>query len=169
MLLNKMNKLLIVFFVGLLVIGISSCHYSEGSENEHGTESSNEHKAKESNESGEKSNVEEGEEDGTQIEINETFEGVRNGVKMILAYDADKDAFIGTVENITEGVISQVRVEVHFSNSVELGPTPKADLAAGETRKISLSAEGNSFKTWSTHAESGNEKGHEGESEGEHR
>jgi len=43
---------------------------------------------------------------------------------MILAYNAESDAFVGTVENITEDEISQVRVEVHLSNSAELGPTP---------------------------------------------
>ncbi len=154
----------------------SGCSNTSGEKKEKSTESHEssergEH-ARDVGESGE------GEEDGTQIGINDSYEGVRSGVHMTLAYDAEKDGFVGVVKNTTEKVVSQVRVEVHLSNGVELGPTPRADLEPGAVRNIFLSAENNSFKTWSTHAESGEEEGHgeegeggehggEGESEGE--
>lgn len=117
----------------------------------------------------EKHSDEGGEENGKQFKINQTFEDVRRGVQMTLVYDAKKDAFVGKVKNVTSKTISDVRVEVHLSNGVELGPTKREDLSAGKSRKIQLSAEGNKFNTWSTHAESGNEEGHgaEGEDEGE--
>ena len=107
-----------------------------------------------------------GEEDGTQYGIKESYEGVRRGVHMTLRYNAEKDAFIGVVKNTTKKMISQVRVEVHLSNGVELGPTLRADLEPGKSRDIILAVEGNNFKSWSTHAESGNEEGHEDEGEG---
>lgn len=165
---KKIKSIVMILIMGSLVFVTSSCFNSEESESEHGTESSNE-KSVEAGEKGHNEAGEQGEEDGTQFGINDSYNGVRNGVRMILAYDAESDAFVGTVENTTEAVIAQVRVEVHLSNSVELGPTPRADLAPGETRKIILSAEGNSFESWSTHAESGNsEEGHGEEGEGEH-
>lgn len=173
MTIKKVNKFIMVFVVFALVFGASSCFNSNESEGEHENESSTEHKSETIKEDGVKSHAEEGEEDGTQFGIDETYEGLRNGVHMTLAYDAETDAFVGMVTNTTEDVISQVRVEVHLSNSIELGPTPRADLAVGESRKIILSADGNSFKSWSTHAESGTEEGHGeggehgGEGEGE--
>lgn len=115
-----------------------------------------------------KEHREEGEEDGTQYGIKESYEGVRNGVHMTLAYNAEKDSFVGIVKNTTKKVIRKVRVEVHLSNGVELGPTPRADLKPGKSRNILLSVKGNKFETWSTHAESGNEEAHGTEGEEAH-
>jgi hypothetical protein len=171
---NKIFKIknllqsLMMLLVASLIIGTSACHSSRESSNEHGNrEKSEKNEAKgEHNEGGESAEKghdeggEEGEEDGSQFRIDETYEGVRNGVHMALAYDSKEDAFIGVVKNITQEVVPQVRVEVHLSNKVELGPTPRADLAPGESRKIILKAEGNTFDSWSTHAESGKEEGH---------
>ena len=103
----------------------------------------------------------EGEEKGTKMKIDEKFDEVRRGVRMVLTYDKNSSAFIGTVENITEKIIEKVRVEVHLSNGIELGPTKALDLKPSEKSKIYLSAKGQEFKTWNTHAESGSfEAGH---------
>lgn len=101
-----------------------------------------------------------GEENGNQFGIKETYSGVRRGVQMTLKYNAKKGGFVGKVKNVTTKTIKDVRVEVHLSNGVELGPTQRADLAPRQTRAIFLSTEGNKFKSWSTHAESGEEEGH---------
>ena len=70
-----------------------------------------------------------------------------------------------------------MRVEVHLSNGVELGPTPRVNLAAGDTRAVHLSARSQSFSGFSVHVElglgehggSGGEGGEGGrESGGEH-
>jgi hypothetical protein len=87
------------------------------------------------------------EESGTQNDRSETYNEVRAGARLILNYDENIDAFTGTVENITEGTLERVRVEVHLSNDVELGPTPPTDLKAGATMDISLPADGNTFET----------------------
>lgn len=95
------------------------------------------------------------EEDGTQYGLNETFDSVRKGVRLILSYDAQSSSFVGIVENTTNNMIQKVRVEVHLSNGVELGPTTPTDLAPGEMMNISLSAVGEVFNRWSPHAEQG--------------
>ena len=135
---------------------------------EHGE--SGEGRGEHAGEAGE-SHAEEGEESGERFTLNQTYDGVRNGVRMILRYSREVGAFVGTVENITEETVPTVRVEVHLSNGVELGPTPRADLAPGQKRPVTLSAEGNRFEWWTTHAESGVEIGHgaEGEEGGEGR
>lgn len=79
-----------------------------------------------------------------------------------------RNPFKGTVENTTDEILKQVRVEVHLSNGKELGPTPAADLAPGEKREVQLSATSTDFDGWTAHPEVGEgEHGHGGE-HGEH-
>ena len=63
--------------------------------------------------------------------------------------------FEGTVKNTTSTILSEVRVEVHLSNGVELGPTSPVDLAPGEQIPIVLIAEGPTFDRWTAHPEVG--------------
>ena len=109
---------------------------------------------------------EEGEESGIRYKQTEKCDEIRKGVKLHLAYNEEAVAFIGMVENKSTKVIKKVRVEVHLSNGVELGPTKKVDLVPGEKVEVKLSAKGQSFEWWSAHAESGNSEGGHGE-EGE--
>ena len=108
-----------------------------------------------------------GEESGTTFALDELFDEVRNGVRLVISYDAAANAFIGAIENTTDASIQQVRVEVHLSNGVELGPTATISLAPGETRAVRLDATGQDFEGWSAHAETGSGE-HSGAGEGEH-
>lgn len=115
-----------------------------------------------------------GEESSVQLAKDQTYEQERAGSLLMLAYDEETNSFTGTVENVSQGPLSRVRVEVHLSNGVELGPTTPADLAPGESRPVSLQAPDEPFETWSAHAEVGDAEGSEhegegGEHEGEHR
>ena len=95
------------------------------------------------------------EESGTQLALSETYDEVRNGARLILAYDEQSNSFIGTVVNTTDTTLQQVRVEVHLSNGIELGPTTPADLGPDEQSDVSLTATEASFDSWSAHPESG--------------
>ena len=75
-------------------------------------------------------------------------------MKLMLAYDAARDAFVGTVENTTEATICAVRVEVHLSGGPELGPTERQDVGTGESVSVELPAGGESFERWTAHPES---------------
>ncbi len=48
-----------------------------------------------------------------------------------------------------------VRVEVHLSNGIELGPTTPVDLAPGQMASVTLPASDQPFDTWNPHAEVG--------------
>ena len=100
-----------------------------------------------------------GEEGGSALALDETFDTVRNGARLIMSYDTTAQAFIGTVENTTNATLQQVRIEVHLSNGVELGPTTPQDLAAGATMDVRLDAKGQSFTGWTPHAEVGPQTG----------
>ena len=89
--------------------------------------------------------------------MNEIYDQVRNGVRLIMAYDAETNSFNGTVDNTTDRTLKRVRVEVHLSNGKELGPTTPADLAPGEKRDIELVATGRDFDGWTAHPEVGGE------------
>ena len=94
-------------------------------------------------------------ESGTQYAISDTATEVRAGVRLVISYESARQVFSGTVENTTAAMVSQVRVEVHLSNGVELGPTPNVDLAAGQTLPVELDASGQTFTQYSVHVEIG--------------
>lgn len=144
---NK-SRLLTVLLASILLIAPLACRNTTGD--------------------GESEGGGEGEEPGVRIAIDETYNAVRRGVRLILTYDSTSSAFVGTVENVIDETVSAVRVEVHLSNGMELGPTERNDLAAGEKIAVKLSAEGQDFDWWKAHAESGEGEEHSGEHEGEH-
>lgn len=106
------------------------------------------------------------------LALNETYDVVRNGARLIIIYDAQYNTFVGALENTTNAPLEQVRVEVHLSNGTELGPTTPVDLAPGEQIGVMLPATSQPFDSWTPHAEVGrNEHGaaSEGsETSGEH-
>jgi hypothetical protein len=111
---------------------------------------------------------EEGEESDAELTLDESYDKIRNGARLVLAYDAESNLFQGTVENTTDKTLDQVRVEVHLSNGKELGPTTPADLEPGEKKDVRLTAESKDFDGWTAHPEVGSgEHGH-GEEDGEH-
>ena len=99
-----------------------------------------------------------------QLAPDETFDMVRSGARLILNYDAASNSFKGTVENTTNNVLTQVRIEVHLSNGTELGPTTPIDLAPGEVAPVDLPSTAAPFTGWTPHAEVGS--GSEGVNEG---
>ena len=72
---------------------------------------------------------------------------------------ANSNAFTGTVQNTTNNGLTNVRIEVHLSHGVELGPTTPLDMAAGEVTDITLPATPASFTGWVPHAEVGSGEG----------
>ena len=96
---------------------------------------------------------------GAMLALDETFDTVRGGARLIMSYDASTNAFTGTVENTTSTVLTRVRIEVHLSNGVELGPTTPVDMAPGEVRTVNLPATAEPFTGWVPHAEVGSSEG----------
>jgi len=97
----------------------------------------------------------EGEESGNTLALDETYDVVRNGVRLIMSYDQKSNSFNGILENTISGILKKVRVEVHLSNGIELGPTTPVDLAPGEKVSVVLPATSQSFDGWTPHAEVG--------------
>ena len=94
-------------------------------------------------------------ESGTQYAKTDTARETRSGVDLVMAFEAATERFTGTVTNTTAATVAAVRVEIHLDNGVELGPSPREDLAAGETRDVVLDASGQAFNRWSVHVEIG--------------
>ena len=97
----------------------------------------------------------EGEESGQTFAKNETYDQARHGARLILSYDLNTNTFVGTVENTTNQTLSKVRVEVHLSNGIELGPTTPTDLVPGQKVNVEINAAGQDFNKWSAHPETG--------------
>ncbi|MYF89099.1 MAG: hypothetical protein F4186_06950 [Boseongicola sp. SB0676_bin_33] len=137
----------------LLALSLAAC--STGSEfggEAGGREVSGEHGgAGEGGEGGEGG----GEESATRYSLADTYWSTRAGARLVLRYDAASQQFVGEATNITDATLRRVRVEVHLSNGVELGPTTPMDLAPGQTVDIVLAATGQAFATWGAHPEVG--------------
>ena len=161
--LNSTNQLAttLVVFVAILVFALIGCRSGSESGEHGGSSGSGEHRS--SSETGEGSGEhgngseasEGGEESGTQFALGETFDQIRAGARLILSYDSSANAFTGMVENTTRDTLNRVRVEVHLSNGIELGPTTPIDLAPGQTADITLPASSDPFISWSAHPEVG--------------
>ena len=95
----------------------------------------------------------EGEESGEYIGRADSWDATRRGIRLTLAFDEERDAFVGTVENTTEGTVCAVRVEVHLADGPELGPTERQDLGPGESAAVELSAGDEEFESWTAHPE----------------
>ena len=114
------------------------------------------------------------EESTVQLTLDDEYNEIRNGAHLIMSYDAATNSFTGTVENTTSATLTRVRVEVHLSNGVELGPTTPIDLAPGEKTDVLLTATSTNFDMWTAHPEvgpssgSGGEGAEGGEAGGEH-
>ena len=159
-----------------LAVIFTGCSSSSGDKGVKKLESLESERGEHSRDVGERN---EGEEDGTQFSKSGVYDVVKKGIHLFLKYDAENNSFVGTVENTTNELIRKVRVEVHLSNGIELGPTTPTDLKPGDKISIKLVASEKEFETWSTHAEIGSsehgerpegegEHGHDGEGEGEH-
>lgn len=112
------------------------------------------------------------EESGTQYGLSDTAKEVRGGVELVIRFDSTRRVFAGTVKNGTDATVRQVRVEVHLSSGVELGPTPRVDLRPRQSAPVELRAGSQEFNKFSTHVEIGvGEHGgeHGGREDGEHR
>ena len=103
---------MVSILIGLvLAISLAGCGSSSSESGEAGDNSENgEHSS--SSESGEQSgDSESGEDDGeeesgTQFALNETYDKVRAGARLILRYDSTANAFVGMVENTTETTLT---------------------------------------------------------------
>ena len=96
---------------------------------------------------------EEGEELGVYIGVGETWDVVRRGARLVLAFERASNAFVGTVTNTTSETLCAVRVEVHLSPGTELGPTERTDVRAGQSTAVRLPTAGEAFDTWTAHPE----------------
>lgn len=106
-----------------------------------------------------------GEESGARLALDAGFDQVRGGARLVLSYDPTERVFTGTVENTTERLLRLVRVEVHLSNGMELGPTIPVDLQPGASQPVALAVYDAVFDGWSAHVEVGRDE-HAGEAEG---
>ena len=120
---------------------------------EHGPSEGGEEGEGEHGEEGGHGEGEEGEESGTYIARNEPWDRTRRGARLVLTFNASRNAFVGTVENTTEQTLCAVRVEVHLDGGTELGPTARTDVPSGGTIEVELPTEGEGFETWTAHPE----------------
>ena len=142
---------LVAFFAALLF----ACDGSNPISPElHGPESAQEHgTAGESGNGGSEAG-----EPGTLYGISETARQSRSGIDLVMSYDQTSASFVGSVTNSTGASVADVRVEIHLSNGVELGPTPLQTLNARQESPVVLDARGESFSTWQVHIEIGQDE-----------
>jgi len=111
------------------------------------------------------------EESGPMLSLDQTYNQIRSGARLVLSYDKQSNSFNGFVENTTDEILKLVRVEVHLSDGSALGTTKPTNLKPGEIKSIHLPVGDISFDAWTAHPEAGKEKDVEhgvAEGDGEH-
>ena len=89
-----------------------------------------------------------------QYKRHETYDEVRDGVRLVLSYLDWAYAFTGRVENTTDETLTNVRVVIHTSYGATLGTEDLMDLAPGEIMPISSGyPDVDSFGTWTAYPE----------------
>lgn len=98
-----------------------------------------------------------GEESASQYGRTDTFDEIRAGARLVIAYDEAAGEFRGSVENTTGSTLTKVRVEIHLSNGLELGPTTPVDLGPGQVHDVVLMVpeSARDFTTFGAHPEVG--------------
>ena len=165
---NRRSAWLLLLLLAAAV-AVAGCGGGEGEDGENGTESGA------GGEGAGEGSGEGGEEAGMTLALDQIYDAVRKGARLTLELGFD-----GTVENTTDATLENVRVEVHLSNGVELGPVYFGDLASGQMVDVFVPVDTpEAFDGWTPHAEvgaGGGEAGGEhgpggeggGESGGEH-
>ena len=145
---------------------VFDCNGSPDSSSGEGNEASGHAEGPEGGESGEEGGDAGGE--GQPLAPDQRYDETRNGARLVMLYNADREVFYGLVENTTDRTLRRVRVEVHLSDSAnaiiaELGPTTPRKLLPGVRVLVNLSAAGQTFAGWSPHVEVGSGEGGGGE------
>ena len=97
------------------------------------------------------------------LALDESFDGVVNGVRVAMSYDPIRRSFSGIVENAMALTACSVQIELNLKQGtrtvVELGPSPVGDLAPGASAITELlvddepEATGVAFDAWEIHPE----------------
>lgn len=157
---NRIHRTLVTIAVMLAAV-ISGCSNDKGtgesqdSDRPTATRGEHDRDGGEHDRDGGEHHGDEGEESGAELALNDSYDKVRNGARLVLTYDAQSNSFNGTVENTTDKTLKRVRVEVHLSNGKELGPTTPVDLDPGQKRDVKLKAANKDFGGWTAHPEVG--------------
>lgn len=176
--LSNVNIVLtLALIVAMLAVVISGCssnaETSRSQETGNYTETGEGHGA-ESGESGGEDSGESGDPSSPILTLDESWDGVVNGIRTAMSYDSARGSFSGIVENTTNKTLRSILIELNLKQGtktvVELGPQPVGDLAPGEKAAVKLLvsdeplAKGVKFDAWQIHPEAegiGNE-GREG-------
>ena len=93
------------------------------------------------------------------------FEYARDGVVAFMQYIPEHNVFHGRVGNGSDESLLYVRVKVHLSNGIELGPSKPAHLVPDQSTSVWLETTDEEFDSWSAHIEIG-QRGSEADEHG---
>ena len=95
---------------------------------------------------------------GKQYKLDQPYNEIRKGARLLIAYDKSTNTFVGAVWNTTRRTLESVRVEIHTSDGMELGPTVPVRLGPGVARLVVIPAGDQRFETFGAHPEVGIER-----------
>ena len=101
----------------------------------------------------EEADGEEGEESGVYIARTASWSETRNDAWLQLSFNSASNSFVGRVSNTGNEPLCDVRVEVHLSTGIELGPTGRTGGPYGGSINVTLPSGGEEFTTWTAHPE----------------
>lgn len=85
---------------------------------------------------------------GERYGLDDVYDQVHQGVRLILAYNRPAFSFMGSVENVSDEAVEKVRVKIQLSNGTELGPSEAVNLVPGEKSGVKIDAFEQVFEWW---------------------
>ena len=96
---------------------------------------------------------EEGEESGVYIARTASWSETQGDAWLQLSFNSASNSFAGRVSNTGNEPLCDVRIEVHLSTGVELGPTEPTEVPYGGSINVTVPTGGEEFATWTAHHE----------------
>ncbi len=88
-----------------------------------------------------------------QLLPTDVYDDTISGVHVMVKYMLDDKYFYGSLENVGDELVKGIKVGMHLSNGMDLGPTHGLDLVPGKAGSVVIDADIKEWEKWAVYVE----------------
>lgn len=96
-----------------------------------------------------------------QLLKTDVYDDTISGVHVMVKYMLDDKYFYGSLENVGDEHVVGLKLGMHLSNGMDLGPSHGADLEPGKAGSVVIDADIKEWEKWAVYVEIGDAEGGE--------